>query len=252
MPHCKSSLMEYKEGAKKRKYPRGTFSTKKQKTQGKFAKLGAVIGRAVQGEVKSVDTALPTLVFTSNNATAATLLNDAVVGSDFFNRIGRKTIGRSLRIRGSVSNPYAGAIWNPADTLRFAVVYDKAANSGAPTWGNIFSGTDNAGTITSSVYSPININNRDRFIILREWELQVPSFYGTGGGALGSPAMAGSFPTGQELFVDMFVNLKKMETAFSGNGLGAIQSGAIFITLQSLQNLAWVLNGSVRYRFADV
>lgn len=251
--------MEYKAGASKRKRIGFTYVSQSKRAKmgsrlikSKLAKLGAVMGRAVQGEVKSLDFTLATLVFTNNPATAASLLNDTIVGADFFNRIGRKCVGRSLRIRGSVSNPYAGAVWNPADTLRFAVVYDKAYNAGAPTWGNIFSGFDNAGTLTTNVYSPININNRDRFIILREFNLQVPSFYGTAGGVAGSPSMAGACDTSKEMCVDMFIDLKGIETAHGGSGLGTIQAGALLITLQSLQGLAWVLNGSVRYRFADV
>ena len=83
------------------------------------------------------------------------LLNGLVPGSGADQRIGRRCTIKSLYIR-------ATAALAPTTIrgccVRFMVVYDKQANATAPAVTDILA--------TDSFYSPNNLSNRDRFVVL--------------------------------------------------------------------------------------
>ena len=106
-----------------------------------------------------------------NTGTQLQLLNGCVPGSQNFNRIGRKIFMRSLQIRGDVSLTDTTA--GKGAVFRMVIVYDKQANGSAPTWANIMTSQNIAGTTASDVYAMVNLDNRDRFVILRD-KLYVP------------------------------------------------------------------------------
>lgn len=142
---------------------------------GAFARVAAarrVPRGMVNQELKGVDTNLSVAVLaTSTTNGASFLLNGIAPGSGSFNRIGRKAILSSLRIKGglvfSMIPNALGAV--NENSCRMVVVWDQQPNSGTiPTWDTIFGATDQAGTETSNVLAPLRYDNMDRFRVLKD------------------------------------------------------------------------------------
>lgn len=236
----------------KKSSKRGRSTSRKtsaKKTKG-WSNFGVVVRRPLVSEVKSCDISSANLLFSSGSGAAATLLNDTVVGADYFNRIGRKCQGKSLRLKGFIINPLAGVLTE--DYIRFAIVYDKAANSGLATWADVFSDQSLFAASTSTALSGVNMNNRDRFVILREWSKATPACNAIGAAAPGPAFNTYVQPTSEEFCINMFIPLKGMETSHSGSGNGTIQTGALLLLQQSVNNQNWRSNLQFRYRFTDV
>lgn len=122
------------------------------------------------------------LTFTGNIAVSAaaafTLLTAPVQGSDFVNRIGRRIIVKSVFVRGyiqtegSLTQAAAGA---PAQQCRLIILVDMQPNGAVPAITDILEGV--------APHYQLNLNNRDRFKILRDttYELGVYDKAAAGG-----------------------------------------------------------------------
>ena len=112
-------------------------------------------------ELKSIDLDLATTGSNADGGITATMgrtcANAISIGADLNQRIGRKINIRSLEMHYILT---ADADQEASATCRIMVVFDRQAN-----------GTQPAGTdllVTSSVYSPKNLSNRERFYILKD------------------------------------------------------------------------------------
>lgn len=111
--------------------------------------------------------------FQANSTGQFTLLMAPTPGSDITNRVGRKTVSKSIYIRGIVSaelpdqdGPTVGA--SPAQLARMIVFVDMQPNAAAPAVTDIL-------TAATSV-AQLNLNNRDRFIILRDKQFNLNAY----------------------------------------------------------------------------
>jgi len=94
-----------------------------------------------------------------------TPLNIIRLGSDDFNRVGRKLLVKSIQVRTRM------ALENTANgsTIRMALVYDKQTNGALPAIADIW----DTGTAASPELAMNNLNNRDRFSILMDEVIQL-------------------------------------------------------------------------------
>lgn len=198
------------------------------------------------GEVKSIDAATASLTFPNNSAVSAIVLNDSAAGTDYFNRIGRKESGISLRVRGECEPPAAGAVLIQDDFLRCIVFLDKQHNGVAATWADLCL-AQNGGGSASDVMAGLNMNNRDRFKVLREFTLKTPLLATAGGGG---QSLGPSYPISKELIFDEFIK-GPFETMHSSAALGAITTGALCMIGQSTGGTGWTMTFSARYRFVE-
>lgn len=117
----------------------------------------SVIGRPIRPELKSIDATPATI--SVNTTGSLTLLNGCAVGTDYTDRIGRKTMLKSINFRG---------FFQPADDntvtnyVRMMIVYDRQTNGAAPAVTDILQ--------SASSLSNLNLNNRDRFLVLVDKE----------------------------------------------------------------------------------
>lgn len=179
-------------------------------------------------ELKSVDTPLQT---SEVNTTAGFfLLNGVQAGTGFFNRIGNKIEMKSLEFRSAIRvNGNAPAAGN--EYLRLVIIYDAQPNGALPTWADIFTSYDNAGATTSTNYSYLNINNRERFKVFADWTFSVPS-------ANDAPLngdVACAIKTDQEAInFHRFIKLRKLVTNYKGStnpaAIGDIATGSLLFT----------------------
>jgi len=189
-------------------------------------------------EMKGVDTnlSLTPIINTSTTNGSSFLLNAIAPGSGSFNRIGRKASLKTLRIKGGftfVMTPSAnGSVQE--NSVRMVIIWDKQPNSGAiPTWDLIFGSTDQAGTETSTVLSPLRYDNMDRFQVLRDKSFDVPTIAGN---------VVSTAQIGQFVSVDEFLSLKGRETTYSGQSATCttadISTGALYVYFRAQNNAA--------------
>lgn len=163
-------------------------------------------------ELKATDIAQPNIALSTGMQ--LTLLNGVAQGTDFTQRIGRKTLMKSLLVRWGVTNNGVGGDGS-GDIMRLMVIYDMQSNSAAPSAGDILQSA-------SDVYSPLNLNNRDRFKVLFDRNITLNSFVATV-----TPTVQGA-PGPKFIKIYKKINL---ETIFSGTGstIGSISTGSIYL-----------------------
>lgn len=186
------------------------------------------------GGLRSNSTELKALDFPASNqllnATAViTPLNLIRAGSSFFNRVGRKIEMQSLRIVLEVE-PLRSITAD--DYVRFMIVYDRQTNGALPAIADIIQTTDQAGANTTTPLSGINLNNRDRFVILRDHRLQLPSLQV----AAGVVSNLGPQDQATRNFIfDDYIKLKGLVTQYKQDSapavIGDIATGSLlFVT----------------------
>lgn len=175
-----------------------------------------------------------------------------LIGAGIFNRIGNRITLKSLHIVGQVAlSANAGAGVN--EYLRIMVVYDKMPNGTQPAYADIIADQDNLGVLVSSSWSNSRIDNRDRFKILMDDRVDIPSNSSTSGVISGAQEAVLDYKN--ECNVNRFIRLNDMETMFkaSVNGaLGDVAVGNIWIVtvgnvVAGSEGFKFVFNSRIRY-----
>lgn len=233
----------------------------------------ALVGGRGATEMKSVDYGpISAFLGTFNAAPASPYVANVsgipLNGAAFYNRIGTRTRAVSLELRGCIEPSNVNETVVNAGFARVAIVYDRQPNGSFPKYDDIFTDYDSAGSTASGAFSGVNMNNRDRFLVLRDRKLLLPALAATTGG--GTPFSAvrdqGFKPTpgddNNSLVFREFIKLKGLESHFkaSTGAIGDIATGSFLIALcheTDWQNLAtprhaaWVLNFETRFKFFD-
>lgn len=182
------------------------------------------------------------------------LLNAPVAGANEYQRIGRKISMSSAQLRGYVRFAQAGT--TPSnDFLRLILFYDRQPNGAAPAVADILLDVDNTGGTNTSAISSLNINNADRFKVLRDLYWSIPS---------ASAATEQNGTTGGDKALDYkpasfrdFISLKGMETHFNAGTAGTIAditSGSLYLLALGMRASAdsqWQVAVNTRVRYLD-
>lgn len=189
------------------------------------------------GELKGVDVRLtqaaPIVATTSTNGNS-TLLNGIAPGTGSWNRVGRRAIMRSLRLRGIVSMQLDHTATSGAlipCTVRMVVVYDKQPSSGTiPTYDSIFGVTAQDGTESSDILDPLRYDNTGRFRVVCDKTFQFnPLTDNQEGGTTDVVIYKKHF--------DVFKKLPGLEVVFSGQSapctLADISTGGLYVYWRS-------------------
>lgn len=266
---------------KKKSYqPRGTQSVG-------FTKrvMGATsTGNKNKGELKALDTAIDTfnagapsgwgVPFTNSFATAnigIMLLNDVGPGSGFYQRVGRKIDMKSVEFKLSIrpgdgsTVSYGGlAAGNYGPSyLRMMILYDSQANGALPAIADIFQNTNSLGANTNTVFSLINLNNRERFKVLRDVEMTTPGFSIVAGPPVVLTTNTQADQKNWETAYSDYIKLKGLPVQFKSDNAPIpaapvptnIATGALYLIMLSESSPAttgWVAEGTARLRYYDV
>jgi len=182
-------------------------------------------------EVKAVD--LPATIYLFNTTAVVTPLNLIRAGSTYVNRIGRRIEMKNIRITGSLTplRTVAGT-----DYLRLMIIYDRQTNGAVPAIADILQTTDQAAANTTTAQSGINLNNRDRFSILRDLRIVPPSITITAGVATNIGIID---PVSPLCNIDLFVRLKGLITQYKADSspavIGDIATGGLFMVTMGQQ-----------------
>jgi len=186
-------------------------------------------------EMKTIDTVQTATTFTTAGTTV--LLNGAAAGTDFTSRIGRKIKVMSVQFRGSIS---PGTLDN---NCRVIIFYDKQPNGGGlPAVADLI--LNHSAGAGSTATDFMNLNNRDRFMILKDMVVPVGRISTTA-----TQAVAGS-PSQHAVNIYKKVTL---ETIYNATGATAAEIatgliGVLFIsTVAGSGGILW----SSRIRFID-
>jgi len=204
----------------------------------------------MKGEVKSLDIGIAN--YAVNTTAVITSLNLIRAGSSFFNRIGRKIEMKSIHLKGYLNPVRTNAA---ADYARVMLVYDAQTNGTAPAIADILQDTDQAGTNATGVFSSANLNNRDRFKILCDYRIVLPSLTVTAG-VVTNPGFID--PVTAAFDLERFVKLKGLVTQFKADSspavIGDIATGGLFLVTfggTPSGSEGFQFTGSFRIRYTD-
>lgn len=203
-------------------------------------------------EIKAID--IPQTTYPFRNPTTASnivLLNGVQTGAAFYNRVGSRIEMKSIHIRGQVTN----AITAVQGGVRMLLIYDRQPAGSLPVISDILQSRDQTGAAATTGCSEINLDNRDRFAIIRDTKLFTPSVTNTANVLTNGP----QYPGSDTLFdIDHFVKLKNLVTHFKSSSnptvIGDIATGALyaaFLTSSGGNDSCWLFNGGYRLRFGD-
>lgn len=203
-------------------------------------------------EIKAIDIATVAYAFRlPATATNVILLNGVQTGTGFFNRVGSRIEMKNLHIRGYVR--YAAT--NGGSVLRMLIVYDRQPVGALPTISDVLQTRDQSGTATTAGASEINLDNRDRFTIVRDMEYYAPPCTYTGGVLTNGPQFPGQ--DDKQWDVNEFIKLKELATHFKSTANPAtitdISTGALYaFFVTSGTDSALEFAGGFRLRYNDL
>lgn len=212
----------------------------------------------VAAEKKGMDTDLELagVLASTNTNGAAFVLNLVQQGAGSWNRVGRKIIMTSARLRGEVYalfTPQATTADRNGTLFRMVVVYDKQPSGASiPTFDTIFGYTRQTGTEESGILAPVRYDNMSRFTVIRDKVVDLNQKAG----------MSDLGTTNQMSNVwcfDEFIKLPKLETVYSGQTnpmtIADISTGALYVYFRKTNannNVVNVSNQSdCRLRYYD-
>jgi len=166
----------------------------------------------------------------ANSGTNINLINGVAQGTDYNARVGRKLVMKSLFIR--FQKEFSTTAPTKPVNIRVIVVLDKQTNGVLFSNANLLQFVASAG---QSLTSPINLDNRDRFVIIKDKTL-----------SLNGTAQATCF----------FKAFKRLdhEVIYGGTGatVGNITSGSLnIVTITDYSPIDMIVNFNTRVRFSD-
>jgi len=222
-------------------------SSKKAKTD-PIKKTGTKTNYGPKLDLKGYDN-----VLSLTNQVAATLsyacVNDMTQGPNLYQRIGRKVFMKSLQIRGQWAPNIAltGSV-SPQSHARLLILYDKAADAAFPNAVDVLRDANAGGS--AGVYSAINLDNRERFVVLRDWDFILPSCTNNFG-VLTNVGITDTCK--QSLQIDAYMKLDGIETLYNnvnGGTVADITTGSLLV-IGLGENAAWLFSGYTRLRYTD-
>lgn len=198
-------------------------------------------------QLKCFDVTLTNLTL---NATAqVTFLNTITSGSDINNRVGDKIKLKSLEV--TIFMARTGNVGSGGgERLRIMLIYDSQPVPGSsPAIAQILEDTTGA----TDAHSMLNIDNRDRFKVIRDWRWAVPDSVIASGSSIPFTVWDTS-NGGPRNNTHAYVNLKDLPTVYE-RGSTNIHTGALYIvgmgtTASGSESFTADFQTRVRYRDA--
>jgi len=204
-----------------------------------------------QAELKSCD--INAVTFNPSTASQPVVLNAVQQGAAFYNRIGNKINMKSLEIR-CVIQPGAGVgVANANQYIRLLIIYDNQPNGGFPTWADVMTTYNPAGSTESIAQSFLNINNRNRFKVFADITITLNDSDTT---TVFSSSTYGIQSYSNETNVHRFIKLKGAQSVYktSTGAIGDLATGALlFFPYSNLSSTLTAVSGifTSRLRYYD-
>ncbi|CAF4696889.1 unnamed protein product, partial [Rotaria socialis] len=110
---------------------------------------------------------------------------------------------------------------------RLLVIYDKQPNGALPTYATVMQTRNSAGTASNTAFSDPNFDNKERFTILRDITMVLPSVTNTAGVLTNIGFDQQSKNDINAFNIDIYIKLKGLHTAYTGAtaGIADISTG---------------------------
>jgi len=250
---------------KKRKYTPKKKTVKKYPKE-KTSKWAPKVSTKEYKYTDNIMTAVSISTFTLGGY--AQWLNNINVGSFDVNRLGNKIKMKALHFKAFITpstNPSVVPLY--PNIIRMLIVYDAQFNGAAnpPTLDQVLQTMNGAGQQETTVFTSINVGNRARFTILRDYiratgRIDYDTDQITPLGGISTPANGcgggqASEKSGQIFLIDDFIQIN-MPTLWKSNptqaSLTGIQTGALFFYCFSAQQSGtWAVNIASRLTFKE-
>ena len=200
-------------------------------------------------ELKVVDRPQASSFFKSTTPPGQ-LLNGVQSGAAYYQRIGNKISPLSIRIRGFVAN-VATAVQGMG---RILIILDKQPSGGAlPPLTTVLSQRNEAGVTSVGVTANINMDYRDRFVMLRDFPIWFPSCTNTAGVITNDFVLDANNPG----LIDMYIKLGKYgEMQFTGTNnpitTADINRNAIYMYLVGTADDTYSFSWTCRFKYRDL
>jgi len=209
-----------------------------------------------QKDLKAIDLPNASYALTLAAATNANviLMNIVQEGTSDYQRVGRRIEMASLHVTGSIIPN--GTAQTGSDFVQWAVIYDRQPSQAAalPVYSTIFQDVGPTGTAAINALAGLNLDNRDRFVVLRNKRLCLSS----------TTAVAGTNPA-QVLSnlqnnhtINEFINLKGLIAIYGATAnpitLANIATGALYFVTQggyAAGAQGWQLSANIRLKYRD-
>jgi len=205
-------------------------------------------------ERKVVDVA--SLNFLPTNVGTVTCVGNVLQGAGYMNRIGSITAMQSIELKLDLQ-PNNAATVAGGDYIRFALVYDRSPNKLLPSYADIFQRRDLNGAPASDVKSGVNMDNRDRFIVLMDKVFSVASNPINGVAQIDNGLNFMDKDVTEFASKKIFIKTKGLKTVYNNTNGGTfadINEGAFFIVSIGSQGAAqagFSIFCELRFRFID-
>lgn len=202
--------------------------------------------RGIRPELKSVDVQVTTNVL-STTATFNTL-NATALGTEIYERIGRRIRMKSLHLRGFLVHNGTG-LPSSDDYARVIVFYDKEGTTSAI--ASILTSVDATGATSSTATDGLNTAELSRYKILAD----IPYAFGTvanAGGTLNNLSNSITDYTAEHN-LNRFINLRMLQTEYGAGG--AISNGGLQIMtigVTAAASAQYSIRWYARLRYSDV
>jgi len=207
------------------------------------------------GEKKTLD--LTKATYTLNSTFLYTLINIIQTGSGAFNRVGRKVNLENLYINGFIDQVRTTTV---GDYARIMVIYDRQPTGTLPanTGADNLQDTGATGTTFTNAMSGLNLNNKERFVVVMDERIQLPSATVTAGVLtnIGLTEQAGGH---NPIILKRFLNLQGLNTEYKSTAnpitIADIATGALYLVTAALPAAAsegWQFTGNVRLNYRDL
>lgn len=217
-----------------------------------------IASKTYKSEGKVVDGGEGSSIICADYATtnsAISLLNPVQEGTGQYQRVGRHIKLKSIKFRFRLSP--RGIVNGGGDVIRIAVVYDRQSSAALvlPNYNTMFQNRAPGGGTSSNVYSQINSDNTDRFILLKDTTWQTPPVFASSAWNAVTPCKLGGSDGNM---MEMYLNLEGLDTHYRGTAnpltIEYITTGALYLVVQGIYDqsvAAWELHATRRLRYTD-
>lgn len=246
----------YKQKYYKRKYNSKAALYQQPSVMGEKKVIDNVINVEWQTNNRSINVATAR----SGSVTGLFAMNLVRVGSSMNNRVGRKIRMSSFRLDGNFSFISATSNFRGPEKIRIMLVYDRQTNGALPAIQDILQCIEQDGTQSTTVWCGLNLNNRDRFLVIMDEKKMMPALIDNE-----ATGIQNGFPaTVDNWGIDVYRKIKGLETLYKADSapavIGDISAGSLlFVAVAQNEGTSdpdagthWKFQGNLRLRFHDM